>query len=87
MPRNPTLTAEERQANRKAYMLEYYKTRRTEILQKRLTKHDCEICFGAYTPAHRAEHLKSPKHQRAVMLRSRNKPTAENEPTPEPVSS
>tara|TARA_R110002110_G_scaffold414178_2_gene643583 strand:- start:69 stop:443 length:375 start_codon:yes stop_codon:yes gene_type:complete len=29
-------------------------------------KHDCEICGGKFTTCHKAEHLKSKKHKKAV---------------------
>ena len=82
MPRTNKLSPEERKTKRTEYLKNYYLSKREEIMKKKLVKHDCNICFGAYTPSHRSEHLRSAKHLKALEIRSQ----LESQSSPETVS-
>ena len=43
-----------------------YQERKEELLEKRKTRIDCELCGGHYTPDHRQQHFRSKKHQKAL---------------------
>lgn len=69
MPRKQTLTEEEKKANRAAYMHAYYLKKKEAMPEHRSIKINCDICFGQYTPPHKAHHLKSARHLKAVHYR------------------
>ncbi len=43
-----------------------YLKRKEEIQAKRQEKHVCDVCFGLFTTNHRATHMKTARHLRAV---------------------
>ena len=54
-----------RQENRQQ-ISEYHANYYLENRQHLTTKHDCKLCGGKFTTCHKAEHLKSKKHKKAV---------------------
>jgi len=45
---------------------QYYEKNKEAINAKRNIKHNCDVCGGKYTTAHKAIHFKSKKHQKAI---------------------
>lgn len=51
----------------KEYQKEYYIDNLDKIKKHKNQKHSCEICKGKYTTSHKAQHIKSIKHQKAIL--------------------
>lgn len=78
MPRKPTLSPEDRKQRKNQYMKEYYERRKVEIKEVRCQKMKCDICFGKYTPSHKAQHMTTLRHVYATQCHSQAQ-TPENE--------
>lgn len=89
MPRKPTITPEEKRSRKTQYMKEYYQRKKAELTEVRCQKIPCPVCFGRYTPSHKAQHLRSTRHTQAVKLRSEEPTSSDgrhNATTPENVT-
>ncbi len=62
--------AARRAGGKKAYQkkisAQHYEDNKEAINAKRNIKHNCDVCGGKYTTAHKAIHFKSKKHQKAI---------------------
>lgn len=88
---------EEHLALKRAYARYYYILNKKTIAQHRSVQSICEICYGTYTPTHKAVHARTKRHLRALAVRAAQNPASDEaqEPssedstrqTPDPVGS
>ena len=58
---------------------QYYADNKEAINAKRNIKHNCDVCGGKYTTAHKAIHFKSKKHQKAIADASTTHTASDNQ--------
>lgn len=59
-------TIQEKKDSKREYMSRYYLDNKDKINERRYVKHDCPICYGRYSLAHKTQHERTQRHVKAL---------------------